>query len=136
MLSGGYLARSTNSLPGEIAGEAFFSSKENMNKKCHFKKKTISAETRRELAMRYGCNPGESIFVICKYCSSIGEISWIIQPTDRGKGWIAFSDLEMDHVIAEFLGGETVTENLVLACIRCNRSKSIKSVLDWENNRG
>jgi 5-methylcytosine-specific restriction endonuclease McrA len=42
----------------------------------------------------------------------------------------------MDHVTAEINGGATSAENIVLACLPCNRSKSIKAVSAWKDRDG
>lgn len=99
----------------------------------HFIKKAIPAAVRRELAARHGCEPGASVRAKCAYCDFIGGIHWTVQPTDRGPGWVAFTGLEMDHVIAEIEGGQSSADNLVLACLPCNRSKSIKAVSAWRS---
>ncbi len=46
---------------------------------------------------------------ICEYCLIDEEIS--------------FAKHQIDHIIAEKHGGETVAENLALACILCNKYK-------------
>lgn len=99
------------------------------NARGHFVKKAITAEQRRQIAAKYGCSPGKTIEASCAYCNAIGQITWFVQP--RGKGWVSFSGLEMDHVVAEYRGGETHCRNLTLACVKCNRSKSHKAVADW-----
>lgn len=99
------------------------------NARGHFVKKAITAEQRRQLATRYGCQPGQTIDACCAYCGVGGQITWFVQP--RGKGWVSFSGLEMDHVVAEYKGGETHHDNLTLACVNCNRSKSHKAVDEW-----
>ena len=101
------------------------------NARGHFIKKAIPAAVRRELAARHGCVPGTSVRVKCAYCDFVGGVHWTVQPTDRGPGWVAFTDLEMDHVTAEINGGASSAENIVLACLPCNRSKSIKPVSEW-----
>lgn len=40
--------------------------------------------------------------------------------------------LEYDHVLPVSRGGETIVENLVLACRPCNRSKADKTPKEWE----
>jgi 5-methylcytosine-specific restriction endonuclease McrA len=96
----------------------------------HFIKRAIPASVRLDLAIRHGCPEGGSINVVCHYCASVGSIHWIKQPTDRARGWIAFSGLEMDHIKSEFLGGNGDSENIVLACRKCNRGKGIKSTTE------
>jgi 5-methylcytosine-specific restriction endonuclease McrA len=101
------------------------------NERGHFIKKAIPAAVRREIAVRHGCVPGASVQVKCAYCSFVGGVHWTVQPTDRGPGWVAFTGLEMDHVTAEIEGGESSADNIVLACLPCNRSKSTKAVSAW-----
>lgn len=44
--------------------------------------------------------------------------------------------MEMDHLIARKHGGQSVAENLALACLRCNRSKgSDLTAIDPETQR-
>lgn len=97
-----------------------------MARRGHFVKKAITAEVKREIALRHGCAVGETVGACCTYCGAEGSITWFEQP--RGKGWVAFQGLEMDHVIAEIAGGETSSSNLVLACVHCNRGKGKKSI--------
>jgi 5-methylcytosine-specific restriction endonuclease McrA len=101
------------------------------NERGHFIKKAIPAAVRRELATRHGCTPGQSVDVKCEYCEFVGRVSWIVQPSDRGPGWVAFEGLEMDHLVAEINGGAASSSNIVLACIQCNRSKGAKDVETW-----
>jgi 5-methylcytosine-specific restriction endonuclease McrA len=37
----------------------------------------------------------------------------------------------LDHVLPKFLGGETITSNLVPSCQRCNQNKGSQQWLDW-----
>jgi hypothetical protein len=61
----------------------------------------IPAELRRAVRARAGdC---------CEYC--------------RIPQAVAFAAHQVDHVIAEKHGGETVTDNLALSCILCNQHK-------------
>jgi hypothetical protein len=46
----------------------------------------------------------------CEYCLLPGELAFLLSH-------------EVDHVIAEKHGGETVEHNLAFACWRCNRHK-------------
>lgn len=101
------------------------------NARGHFIKKAIPAAVRRELAARHGCKPGSTVQAQCHYCDHTGQISWVVQPTDRGPGWVAFSGLEMDHMTAEIAGGTNSADNIVLACTPCNRSKSIMALATW-----
>jgi hypothetical protein len=61
----------------------------------------INAELRREVVARAGRR--------CEYC--------LIHENDT------FLGCHVDHVISEKHGGQTVSENLALACVFCNRHK-------------
>ena len=84
----------------------------------------IPAEIRRKVATKYDAKPGETSSASCYYCGKPGRIYW--PNTSRGKPgwWVAFSELEIDHLEAESNGGKTEDENLVLACRSCNRKKA------------
>ncbi len=43
---------------------------------------------------------------------------------------------EYDHVMPKARGGLTVESNLVLACLRCNRSKKDKTLEEWRRKSG
>lgn len=64
----------------------------------------ISAELRRQVRE----DAGER----CGYCLSSEKLTGF--------------PLEIEHIIPEALGGETVRENLWLACHRCNKFKSYR----------
>ena len=97
------------------------------------RKSTIPSSVRREIALRHGCKPGESVDVKCAYCDFVGGIYWYAVRRQK-LGWVAFSGLEMDHITPEAEGGKTTTENLVLCCRRCNRSKGSKT--EWRPAHG
>jgi 5-methylcytosine-specific restriction endonuclease McrA len=86
-----------------------------------YKKKRIPDGERRRVAIKYGLVCGDRKEIPCHYCGSIGIAHWF-----EGRSWVAFQDLEMDHVFPESLGGLGVAENIVLACRACNRSKGTK----------
>lgn len=43
---------------------------------------------------------------------------------------------EVDHVAPVILGGSSNPENIVIACVRCNRSKGGKLVHEWISPSG
>ena len=43
----------------------------------------------------------------------------------------ALEDLTLDHVKPKCKGGETISQNLVPACVKCNQSKGSKNWRDW-----
>lgn len=58
----------------------------------------------------------------------------IKQIVDRDKECVycgSDKKLELDHIIPLKLGGNSLFENFVLACAKCNRSKSGREVSDW-----
>lgn len=88
-----------------------------------FKKAAIPYAVRRGVAVRSGGVPGSTVKAACHYCGATGFIYWPSRQDGSPSGWVHFSDLELDHVVAEFKGGETSVSNIVLACRPCNRSK-------------
>ncbi len=88
------------------------------------KKKPISAQSRRDLAIRHGCNPGEVVTVFCR-CGKDGRVAWIISGRQK-HGWVTFPGMEIDHVVPEFLGGTGTSDNLQLLCTQCNRRKGYR----------
>jgi 5-methylcytosine-specific restriction endonuclease McrA len=90
-----------------------------------YKKRAIPNAVRREVATRYGCPPGERIYVGCHYCGQPDYIHWWRNPNGKPSGWVSFGH-ELDHVIPEVAGGPTTADNLVLACRPCNRRKGAK----------
>lgn len=89
-----------------------------------YKKQSISPILRREIAIKYGCPPGECIETACYYCGKIGSICWSRTTKNQPASWISFSGLELDHFVPESSGGVASIENIVLACRHCNRSKN------------
>jgi 5-methylcytosine-specific restriction endonuclease McrA len=85
-----------------------------------FKKRVIPQRTRKELAKRYGCTPGEKCEFRCE-CGSIGLICW--ENGIRGDGLVRFVGAEIDHIIEEYDGGSDELSNLQILCRRCNRAK-------------
>lgn len=89
----------------------------------YFKKATIPASVRREVAIRAGAIPGKEVRIFCAYCGEPGWASWVwLKEDGTPTSWVALT-LELDHVIAEFRGGPTTADNIVLACRPCNRRK-------------
>jgi 5-methylcytosine-specific restriction endonuclease McrA len=87
------------------------------------RKLPIPAAERREVALKYGCKPGQRIAAKCHYCGFEGLIVWHTLYSGRPSFWVSFCNLELDHFVPESKGGQGVAENLVLACRFCNRSK-------------
>jgi hypothetical protein len=87
------------------------------------RKLAIPNASRRAVAEKYGCPPGESIAVNCYYCGAEGEIYWVRLYSGRPSSWVVFPDLELDHFVSEVDNGTSDGGNLVLACRSCNRKK-------------
>ena len=83
----------------------------------------ITQSMRAEVAERYGCGPGMTREIGCFYCGD----AIVIVRTERNR--VRFVDAqgrsrpELDHVEPLFWGGAHAVNNLVPACLRCNRSK-------------
>lgn len=90
-----------------------------------YKKKAVPLASRRALAARYGCPPGETITVPCEHCGEPGRITWWRLYSGKPSGWVTF-DHEIDHVKAEVLGGASTADNLQLLCQHCNRKKGAR----------
>ncbi len=96
-----------------------------------YRKRAVTADERRALAARYQCAPGGTVAAPCMYCGVFGRINWLLQP--RGKGWVQFEALEIEHKTPEFHGGQG-GENLDLACLPCNRAKGPRTLEQWRNS--
>lgn len=83
----------------------------------------INQAMRRAVAERYGCMDGESVLIGCVYCGD----PIIIDRTDPKRTRFLDSEgryrPELDHVEPLYWDGAHTTENLVPACLSCNRSK-------------
>jgi 5-methylcytosine-specific restriction endonuclease McrA len=91
-------------------------------------RKAITAEERRQVATRYGCAEGSTAEARCIYCGTIGTIHWLRQT--RGKGWVQFDGLELDHKHPVHQGG-LGGDNLDVACRPCNRAKGPRTEDQW-----
>jgi 5-methylcytosine-specific restriction endonuclease McrA len=103
-----------------------------VSRDARFKKRPIPADVRREVAAQYGASYGEETPAVCEYCGSRGSIYWF--PNSK-PGWPALVGLEFDHMRSEFQGGKSVVENLVLACLPCNRAKRERNADEWLGRR-
>lgn len=90
----------------------------------------ITQEMRQAVAARYSCGPGEVVEIGCAYCGD----PIIIDRTNPRR--VRFLDSlgryrpELDHVEPLYWSGPHTAENLVPACLRCNRSKGAKRLMD------
>lgn len=85
-----------------------------------FIKKAIPSATRKAVAVRHRAILGASVVAKCSRCQASGKITWFTA------GWVHFQDLELDHIVPEFKGGDASPSNIQLLCRRCNRSKGTK----------
>jgi 5-methylcytosine-specific restriction endonuclease McrA len=99
------------------------------------RKLAIPQATRRAVATKYGCAPGKSLNVQCYYCGATGTINWFRLYNGQPSAWVSFSGLELDHFQAEAEGGDQSPENMVLACMECNRSKGTKDAIAFLSNK-
>lgn len=91
-----------------------------------YRKAAIPEKVRREVARRYGCPPGETIDAACHYCGAAGQIAWRRLESGKPGSWVTFPGLHLDHVHPEAAGGQSVADNIVLACGECNRRKGAR----------
>lgn len=84
------------------------------------KKHAVPQATRRAVALAAGAAGLGRWPASCHYCGRRGVICWMT------RAWVYFQDLELDHLIPEFRGGQATPDNIVLACQRCNRSKGFR----------
>lgn len=85
----------------------------------------IPLAARREVAIRYGCEPGCETPAACFYCGAEGRVQWMRRSDGAPSYWVNFPGLELDHFHPARLGGGH--DQLVLACRPCNRSKKDKT---------
>lgn len=99
------------------------------------RKLAIPLSVRREVAVKYGCDPGETKPACCYYCGSEGSVHWFRLNNGLPSSWVVFPQLELDHLEAEAEGGENTNKNIVLACRSCNRSKGTAHWFDFFSSR-
>lgn len=100
-----------------------------------YRKLAIPAESRRALAVKYGCPPGGQKECACYFCGSPGVIHWFNRRDGRPGAWVCFSGLEVDHFEPEKSGGNASDNNLVLSCRPCNRSRRDKEAIQFVSQR-
>jgi 5-methylcytosine-specific restriction endonuclease McrA len=91
-----------------------------------YRKGAVPQASRRTVALRAGAVPGGTSVVLCHYCATPGTVYWPQLASGRPGAWVAFGELELDHVIPESHGGTSDADNLVLACRPCNRRKGAR----------
>jgi 5-methylcytosine-specific restriction endonuclease McrA len=82
-------------------------------------RRPLPAETRRDLAARYGGREGSVTTIVCARCGAVGELQWT---SARPR----FSGLHIDHVYPVLHGGGNEVANLQLLCPTCNLKKHAK----------
>ena len=98
------------------------------------RKLAIRTADRQGVAMKYGCEPGGTAKAKCYYCGFEGTVHWHKLYSGRPSFWVSFVGLELEHFIPESKDGKGVTNNLVLACRGCNRSKHDRDGLEFLAN--
>lgn len=94
-----------------------------------YRRLAIPSESRRALASKYECAPGGQIEAKCYFCPSTGKVIWWNLSSGKPSSWVSFSDLEIDHFKPEAEGGNSLPENLILACRSCNRRRKTKDAV-------
>ena len=87
------------------------------------RKARIPDIVKRDVAIRYGCAPGDEKAVQCA-CGAPGLIVWHTRRDGRPSSWVSLVDLEWDHIVQEAHGGETTADNIQLSCRPCNRGRN------------
>jgi len=83
----------------------------------------ISQSMRRDVAERHGCGDGERKVIGCHYCGDVIVIDRTNPKKTRFLDAAGASRPELDHVEPLYWGGPHRPDNLVPACLSCNRSK-------------
>jgi 5-methylcytosine-specific restriction endonuclease McrA len=96
-----------------------------------YRRLAITSEQRRAVAIKYGCEPGDSVEASCFYCGELGFVHWWDGPRSRPTKWITLEDLEFDHFQPVSAGGSNDGSNIVLACRACNRGKKDRPAEEW-----
>lgn len=84
---------------------------------------SINQGMRQAVARRSGGIPGATKTIWCHYCVERLVIDWSDPRRVRFLDLDGRSTPELDHVEPLSLGGPHTVENLVPACLSCNRSK-------------
>lgn len=90
----------------------------------------ITQEMRASVAERYGCMAGDVVLIGCSYCGDPIVIDRTGKRVRFLDSWGRFY-AELDHVEPLCWGGAHHADNLVPACMRCNRSKGGAGLADW-----
>jgi 5-methylcytosine-specific restriction endonuclease McrA len=90
---------------------------------------TIDQEMRRAVAERYGCRDGQRVVIGCHYCGDAIVIDRTARNRTKFLDELGRSRPELDHVEPLYWGGSHHADNLVPACLRCNRSKGPRRLL-------
>lgn len=95
------------------------------------RKLAIPAESRRRVAAKYKCEPGETSDASCYFCGQPGQVHWPRLHSGRPGSWVCFSGLEIDHFEPDSTGGSSDETNLILSCRGCNRARRDRSSFDF-----
>lgn len=98
------------------------------------KRVNIPQQLRRDVAVKYGCSPGENKEVECYLCGAPGTISWGKKDDGSKSGWVSFTH-ELAYVETDQGEGDTSANNLVLECRSCNRAAGVKNAFAWVFNK-
>lgn len=93
-----------------------------------YRKRAIPGPVKVAVIRRYGAKPGGTTQAACYRCGNPGLIWWTLTFTGKIGCHITLRGLEFDHIYPEFRGGESIPENLDLACLPCNRGKRDKVI--------
>lgn len=92
-----------------------------------YRKQRITQAMRQGVARRLLVEPGSVCRRPCIYCSQSLIVDWRDPERVRFLDSEGRATPELDHVHSLANGGPHVVENIVLACLRCNRRKGAAS---------
>lgn len=112
--------------PSQARAESTYAAKSAAGRKGaqeKWRRESINQRLRQEVARRLGASPGETLKTGCAYCGAPIFINWLEHSRVRFLDADGRSTPELDHVEAVSRGGPNTPDNLVPACLHCNRSK-------------
>lgn len=99
-----------------------------------YARSVLPRAARRELAIKYGCEPGTTVVAQCYWCDEEGHIRWPLLDSGAPSSWPIF-DHHIDHLLPLCRGGSHLVGNLVLACAWCNCSRSARTESEYVERR-
>lgn len=99
-----------------------------------WRREAIKQAERQAVASRLGVTAGEVVMSACEYCATAIKVDWSDEKRVRFLDEDGRATPELDHVQPVSQGGQNDPDNLVLACLPCNRSKCGNTPDEWPGN--